>query len=80
MSGWLILTQWGLAPHKKHQASLGALTGEITCFARYTELLKKDEFPIYNKAKSMSLRAKSGLLNCYETTPLNCKNKHQMNN
>jgi len=26
MGGWLNLTQWGLAPHKKHQASLGALT------------------------------------------------------
>ena len=25
-SGWLILTRWGLAPHKKRQASLGALT------------------------------------------------------
>jgi len=80
MGGWLNLTRQRLSLYKKHQASLGALTGEITCFARYTELLKKDEFPIYNKAKSMPLRAKSGLLNCYETTPLNCKNKHQMNN
>ena len=26
MSGWLDLTQWGLPPHKKRQASLGALT------------------------------------------------------
>ena len=26
MSGWLDLAQWGLAPHKKRQASLGALT------------------------------------------------------
>jgi hypothetical protein len=30
MGGWLILTQPGLAPDKKHQASLGALTSTIT--------------------------------------------------
>ena len=30
MGGWLILTQPGLAPDKKHQAALGALSIEIT--------------------------------------------------
>jgi len=30
MGGWLILTQPGLAPDKKHQAALGALTFEIS--------------------------------------------------
>jgi len=29
MGGWLILTQPGLAPDKKHQAALGALTSTI---------------------------------------------------
>jgi hypothetical protein len=30
-SGWLILTRWGLAPHKKRQASLGARTPGLSC-------------------------------------------------
>jgi len=30
MGGWLALTQQGLAPCKMHQASLGALTSQIT--------------------------------------------------
>src|SRR5262245_28074408 len=29
--GWLDLTRWGLAPHKKRQASLGALTPAVSC-------------------------------------------------
>ena len=28
--GWLDLTRWGLAPHKKRQASLGALTPAVS--------------------------------------------------
>ncbi len=31
MGCWLGFAQWGLSPHKKHQAALGALTFEFTC-------------------------------------------------
>jgi hypothetical protein len=32
MGGWLDPTQWGLAPHKKHQASLGAHRGRAVSY------------------------------------------------
>src|SRR5262249_21257460 len=34
--GWLDLTRWGLAPHKKRQASLGARTLALTCCRKRT--------------------------------------------
>ena len=53
--GWLDLTGQGLAPCKVHQASLGALTSQISCaaFERqldllcYVSLCVHSEFPVF---------------------------------
>jgi hypothetical protein len=47
MGGWLILTQPGLAPDKKHQAALGAPTLGITGFKK-RQLFKIRVNPIDN--------------------------------
>ena len=39
MGGWLILTQKGLSPLKKRQASLDALTDELTCYQVFLVLI-----------------------------------------
>jgi hypothetical protein len=60
MGGWLSLTQLGLAPNKKHQALLGALTfGHMRSFAIIAIiLLNYNNFIISNHFLSIRIRAK----------------------